>query len=138
MNERISPDHILTLNDGEIFVFGSNEAGIHGAGAAKFAYNFFGAQWGKGVGLYGRSYAIPTKDNRIITLPTIFIQIYVDGFIEYANLHKDLKFMVTEIGCGLAHYKPSDIAPLFNKAIDVENIYLPKRFIITITNGKAQ
>jgi len=136
MNERIAPDHILTLNDDEIFVFGSNEAGIHGAGAAKFAYNFFGAQWGKGVGHFGKSYAIPTKDKEIITLPVKFIQIYVDGFIEYANLHKDLKFMVTEIGCGLAHYEPSNIAPLFNKAIDVENIYLPKRFLKIITDGK--
>mgnify|MGYP001572492592 CR=1 FL=1 len=49
-------------------------------------------------------------------------------FIEFAKRHSELIFLVTEIGCGLANYRPKDIAPLFSEAIDVDNIYLPERF----------
>jgi len=123
----ISPDNITKLNDNEIFVFGSNEAGIHGAGAAKLAREKFGAIGGEGFGLQGKSYAIPTKDYDIITLNRDKIAFYVKAFLVEAYKHSELNFLVTEIGCGLAGYKPEDIAPLFKSA--PENVFLPKRFV---------
>ena len=96
-----------------IFCFGSNEAGIHGAGAAKFAFEKKGAQWGKSYGHYGDSFAIPTKDELIETLTLGHIHAYVDGFIAYAYGHRKLEFQVTCIGCGLAGYDHKSIAPLF-------------------------
>ena len=55
-----TPDRISELKENEIFVFGSNLAGAHGGGAARFAYERFGAVWGEGMGLHGQTYAIPT------------------------------------------------------------------------------
>lgn len=99
-----------------IFVFGSNLAGVHGAGAAVYAHKFKGAQWGKGNGLYGESYAIPTKDKDIQTLPLSRIKQYVDHFIYHALSWPELEFQVTRIGCGLAGLKDEDIAPMFKDA----------------------
>lgn len=102
-----------------IFVFGSNLAGIHGAGAAKTAHREHGAVWGEGVGHCGNSYALPTKDSNIKTLPLDpQIRYYVDAFVEYARQHPALEFKVTRVGCGLAGYKDSEIAPLFINAGD--------------------
>lgn len=98
-----------------VFVFGSNEAGVHGAGAANSAYEKYGARWGKSYGHYGDSFAIPTKDQYIETLPIERIKQYVEGFLAYARGHKDLKFKVTQIGCGLAGLKAEDIAPMFKE-----------------------
>lgn len=98
------------------FVFGSNEAGIHGAGAAKFAYKSKGARFGKGYGHHGDSFAIPTKDEDIQTLPLERINDYVRGFLAYARGHRKLTFQVTCIGCGLAGYTAEDIAPMFKDA----------------------
>jgi len=98
-----------------IFVFGSNLSGIHGAGAAKFALDHHGAKWGQGVGLQGNSYAIPTKDKNITTLPLTEIKMYVDHFLLFAE-DSDLTFQVTRIGCGLAGYTEKDIAPMFREA----------------------
>lgn len=99
-----------------IFVFGSNEAGIHGAGAAKTAYQQHGARWGKCYGHYGDSFAIPTKDEYIETMPLEKIQKYVQGFLAYAEGHRKLTFQVTRIGCGLAGLADMDIAPMFEHA----------------------
>ena len=99
-----------------IFVFGSNEAGIDGAGAAHFALKNVGAVWGVGVGLQGNSYAIPTKDTNIRTLPLDRIKPYVDDFMAFASANRHLEFMVTRIGCGLAGYMDHHIAPLFKGA----------------------
>jgi hypothetical protein len=119
---------ITELKDNEIFVFGSNESGIHGAGAAKLAL-YWGAKWGQGVGLQGKTYAIPTKDKQIKTLPIFKIKKYVNVFIEFAKKNNQLIFRVTPIGCGLAGYKPKDIAPLFEDAKNISNIQLPKEFL---------
>lgn len=100
----------------EIFVFGSNLAGRHGAGAALFARKNHGAIYGQGVGLQGSSYAIPTKNEYITTLPLWDIREYVDEFIEFANVHSEYTFNVTRIGCGLAGYKDQDMAPMFRDA----------------------
>lgn len=125
---RTTPDDIKKLEQGHIFVFGSNLSGRHGKGAAKTALGW-GAKWGQGAGLQGRTYGIPTKDASIRrTLTLIEIKPFVDEFIEFAKNNPNLTFLVTEIGCGLAGYKQKDIAPLFELAIDVENIYLPSKF----------
>ncbi len=96
-----------------VFCFGSNEAGIHGAGAALTAYKKHGAIYGKSYGHYGDSFAIPTKNGDIETLDLKTISLYVQGFLAYAKGHPKLKFKVTRIGCGLAGLKDEDIAPMF-------------------------
>lgn len=113
----------MTLRPDEIFVFGSNLAGCHGGGAARLAFERFGAVWGQGIGLQGQSYAIPTMQGGVET-----IRPYVDQFIEYARCHPQLRFLVTEIGCGIAGFTVGQIAPLFAAARDIPNIWLPARF----------
>jgi hypothetical protein len=125
---RTTPDEIKKLEQGQIFVFGSNLSGRHGKGAAKTALGW-GAKWGQATGLQGRTYGIPTKDSSIRrTLTIIEIKPFVDEFIEFAKNNPNLTFLVTEIGCGLAGHKQKDIAPLFLNAVDVENIHLPEKF----------
>lgn len=97
-----------------IFVFGSNLAGRHGAGSALEALQYWGAIHGRGVGRQGNSYAIPTKDERLKTLPLERIKLYVDEFQQYARVHPQLDFYVVPIGCGLAGYTAIQIAPLFD------------------------
>lgn len=126
-NREFTPGRISELKNNEIFVFGSNLAGAHGGGAARAAYNKFGAVWGEGVGLFGRSYAIPTMQGGVDT-----IKPYVDEFIRFAKEHCELKFLVTRIGCGIAGFGDSEIAPLFEEAIDVENIILPRSFVLEL------
>jgi len=125
---RISEDNIRKLEKNEIFVFGSNESGRHGKGAAKTAMKW-GAKYGQAEGLQGRTYGIPTKDSAIRRVLTINeIKPYVDRFIEFAINNPEHVFLVTEIGCGLSKMKPKNIAPLFKNAYSVKNIYLPLRF----------
>jgi len=107
----------------KIFVFGSNLRGVHGAGAALHARQNHGAIYGKGIGRHGNSYAIPTKDYQIQTLPLHSIKPHVDTFIRYARDNPHLRFQVTAIGTGLAGYKHKDIAPMFRDAPD--NCELP-------------
>lgn len=97
----------------DIFVFGSNLAGRHGAGAARFAMQKHGAIYGQGIGLQGNSYGIPTKDRAIETLPLEEVRRHVDNFIIFAKSRPDLTFYVTPIGCGLAGYKRPQIRPMF-------------------------
>lgn len=100
----------------KVFVFGSNEAGRHGAGAALFAKRNRGAINGFGAGPMGNSYAIPTKDAELNTLPLDIIEIYVSSFLTYARNNPEAQFQVTSIGCGLAGYKATDIQPFFKHA----------------------
>lgn len=99
-----------------ILVFGSNEAGMHGAGAAAVAHRDFGAVYGRGYGHYGQSFAIPTKDMNIESLEIAKIKKYVDGFLAYAHAQRKLIFKVTRIGCGLAGFTDRAMAPLFLEA----------------------
>lgn len=108
---------------GMVFVFGSNLAGRHGAGAARFAAEYYGAKEKVGEGPSGQSYALPTKDNKIKTLPLNHIKDSVDRFIEYAKINPEVDFMVTRVGCGLAGYKNKQIAELFKDAPG--NCHLP-------------
>jgi hypothetical protein len=122
--QRIAPEWIKALQEDEIFVFGSNAAGFHGGGAARQAMQW-GAVWGQGAGLQGQTYAIPTMFDTVAA-----IKPYVDTFLNFAKAHPELKFLVTEIGCGIAGFTPGDIAPLFRSAIDenIKNVYLPESF----------
>jgi hypothetical protein len=125
-----TPENITSLAPNEIFVFGSNLAGRHGAGAAGTALRLFGAHWGQGVGFSEQSYAIPTKNHHIQILPLQFIRPYVAEFLEFAASRLDLRFFVTPIGCGLAGYTPKDIAPLFLEGsyAPTSNIVFPRSF----------
>lgn len=109
-----------------IFVFGSNLRGCHGAGAALFARQNHGAVLGVGVGLRGNSYAIPTKDEHIHTLPLDRIAAYVADFLTFARENPEMEFQVTAIGCGLAGLKPFQIGPMFKGA--PPNCFLPEEF----------
>ena len=121
-SKRITPEWITHLKSDEVFVFGSNLHGYHAGGAARTALKW-GAIYGKGEGLQGQTYAIPTMFGSIQD-----IQPYVERFVEFARSHPETKFLLTEIGCGIAGFSPEDIAPLFEKARNVKNIYLSQRF----------
>ena len=104
MKQRVTSNHIERLQPNEIFVFGSNLSGHHGGGAALLAMNKWGAIWGQGVGLQGQTYGIPTMQGGVET-----IRPYVDEFIQFANKHPEMTFLVTEIGCGIAGFTPQEI-----------------------------
>jgi hypothetical protein len=126
---RITNDNITKLNDNQIFVFGSNESGRHGRGAAKTALKF-GAIYGQARGLQGKTYGIPTVNASVTDKLTLDkVEKYVNEFIEFTKQHEELEFHVTEIGCGLAGFTVKEIAPLFKEALTLENVYLPLRFI---------
>lgn len=126
-----TPEIITTLKPNEVFVFGSNNQGKHGKGAAKLAHEKFGAIYGTPVGLQGQSYAIVTKDLRIgkKSMPIEYIEIQIRQLYSFAKLTRpDLTFLVTKIGCGLGGYKVDEIAPLFKQLPKFPNIILPKEF----------
>jgi hypothetical protein len=123
---RATPEMVLELGPGEVFVFGSNLAGFHGAGAALMARQHFGAQPGVGAGPTGRCYAIPTRDKAIRTLSLDAIQPHVNTFLRYALEHPGNLFLVTPVGCGLARHRVSDMAPMFKAA--PSNVVLPASF----------
>lgn len=129
---RISSAIISSLDKNEVFVFGSNLEGLHGGGAARIAFEKFGAVYGQGTGLQGKSYAIPTMFKTVEE-----IKPFVDEFIVYAKSSTHLKFLVTEIGCGIAGFSQNEIAPLFAEAMDVENIYLPQSFWVLINDASG-
>jgi len=125
-----TPEIITSLAPNEVFVFGSNLAGRHGAGAAKTAFKAFGAHWGQGIGFSEQSYAIPTKNHFLETLPLQFICPHVGEFLDFAASRLDLRFFVTPVGCGLAGYTPKDTAPLFleGPCAPTSNIVFPRSF----------
>ena len=127
-NGKLRPKYVSGIIDklakDEIFVFGSNLEGYHGGGAAHLAFKKFGAVWGQGVGLHGQSYAIPTMHGGVSARKPSG-----DDFIAFARAHTELYFYVTRIGCGIAGFKDSDIAPLFADAANMENVALPRSFI---------
>lgn len=115
-----TPDLIAELAADEVFVFGSNALGFHYAGAARAAFERFGAVWGEGRGHHGQSYAIDTMSG-IATIRT-----QVAEFLAYASAHPELRFLVTPIGTGIAGWTAEEIAPLF--ADHPANVTLPANF----------
>jgi hypothetical protein len=122
-------EFIRELKSNEVFVFGSNYAGRHGRGAALTAYRKFGARMGQGMGRMGRSYGIATKDEglRVLSLEKIGVQ--VARFLRYAMSRPEERFLVTEIGCGLAGYSARQIGPLFTQHEVPRNVVLPESFV---------
>ena len=114
--------------DNSIFVFGSNLAGRHGKGAAKIAKDKFGAIYGIGQGLTGKSYAIPTKDKVLKSLSIKEINENILEFVSFVKKNSHLKFFITAVGCGLAGYKDEDIAPLFRILKENKNCSFPDRW----------
>ncbi len=121
MAERYTPEQITELAPREVFVFGSNTAGIHGGGAARFAFEHFGAEWGVGEGLTGRCYALPTMGSLEETAAA------VERFLAVAEMSADLTFLVTKVGTGIAGRPVSEIAPLFARRLP--NVVLPREFV---------
>lgn len=120
----------LYKHPGLIFVFGSNEAGIHGAGAAKHAVEFWDAERGVGRGPTGRSYAIPTKDRNLKTLPLHVVKHNIRQFLEYAKYKDDLTFLLTPVGCGHAGFKRRQIAGILKQYGLSSNIVLSSTWIV--------
>ena len=122
LNEAFTPDMITELGPNDVLVFG---------GAARTAFQRFGAVWGEGEGLQGQSYAIPTMHGGVAA-----IRPYVDRFIEFASQHPDLTFYVTRIGCGIAGFTARQIAPLFGAATALANVRLPRDFADILLNNR--
>jgi hypothetical protein len=120
-------DKITELKPNEIFVFGSNLSGRHGRGAALTARKF-GAVPGQGTGKMGQSYGIATKDGELKVLPLPKVRQQITEFLHFAVDHPQYKFLVTQLGCGLAGWTPDDIAPLFFAHAIPSNVVLPKVF----------
>jgi hypothetical protein len=123
---RVASEEILELKAGEVFVFGSNAAGMHGGGAARFAFDRLGAEWGVGEGPTGLCYAIPSMSGLEPLAEA------VNRFTRYAADHPDRVFLITRIGCGIAGYRPDQIAPLFREASTLDNVYLPADFLAAL------
>ena len=119
---RVTPDHVDRLGENQVFVFGSNEAGHHDGGAARQAFERFGAVYGQGRGLQGQSYAIPTMGS------LESLERDVEEFIRFADAHPEMTFLVTRIGCGIAGYTDTQIAPMFASAVGLSNVHLPAEF----------
>lgn len=116
---RRTPDRVVELGENEIFVFGSNGAGQHGGGAAHAALAF-GAEWGEGHGLHGRTYAIDTMSGWEVLAGESA------EFVTFAADHPELTFLLTPVGCGIAGYSADAVAPLFRSA--PPNVILPESF----------
>lgn len=126
---RVSSNAIVTLRKNEVFVFGSNKKGHHNGGAAKFASDNFGAQWGVGEGKTGYCYALPTMEG------LTSLHAAVRRFIQYAKEHQDRIFLVTKVGCGIAGYTADEIAPMFRSCLKLQNVYLPVEFYLCYKNS---
>lgn len=132
-DERIAPDNIVSLDKNEIFVFGSNVEGAHNGGAAYYALQHFGAKFGQAEGIQGQSYAIPTDGNSFEELAKA-----VERFTEYVVFHPQYKFMLTAVGTGNAGYEVRQIAPLFRQAYTFGNVYVPRSFMLYVSNPKVR
>ena len=124
---RVTPNNIQILDPRQVFVFGSNADGKHYGGAARLANEKFGAIMGQSFGLQGQSFGI----NSMSGLNGLKWQIVM--FIEFAKMTPEKTFLVTEIGCGIAGFEPKDVAPFFKNCLDMENVFLPQRFIDELT-----
>lgn len=128
---KITPEKIVSLDENEIFVFGSNQAGVHGAGAAYTASRHFGAEYGVGEGLTGRCYAFPTKDENIKTLGYSGIVKSLLNLEECVQKNPDKHFLITKVGCGLAGLSIKTVGRLFYFFIkrNYKNVSLPAEFL---------
>ena len=113
----ITKENIKELKPNEIFVFGSNTEGLHFGGAARVAYDKFGAEWGLSEGLSGNTYAIPTMSPEGNKVSKRTLQLSFYNFLKMVQSRKDLKFLLTKIGCGIAGWEIKDVAELLSLEI---------------------
>ncbi len=133
--KKVHTGRITSLEKNQIFVFGSNLQGIHGAGAAKQALQW-GAVKGQGKGIQGQTYALPTKITPWNSLPWQLVERNVDEFLGFAADHAEVEFLVTDIGCGLAGFTYEQIAPMFLNA--PENVILSQKMQEHVDNLQTQ
>lgn len=124
INSRCTPEIISELKENKVFVFGSKPDGNHRSGAAKIAVDKFGAQQGLGEGISGQSYAIPVHKYHTHKMDKA-----VKSFVGYVKTHSDKAFYVLPVGCGSAGIDIRVVSEMFSKAMDYDNIYLPRPFI---------
>lgn len=113
----------------EIFVFGSNRAGRHGAGAALFAAKHYGAKRGVGEGLTGDSYALPTKGEKLEFLPFSEVDAAICRFLEVAKSMPDTRFLLTPVGCGLAGHSKKDVWAVLKREHIPTNVVLTSSWV---------
>ena len=86
-NPNIASGRIDMLEKDEIFVFGSNLAGKHLGGAAKAAYNKFGAQWGVGK-TFCSIYAAVQNGGPILIVLGLLITQWYKALKQFTNITK--------------------------------------------------
>lgn len=128
MKKRYTPENITELGEDEIFVFGSNLDGWHGAGAARLAKEKFGAKQGTAEGLTGQCYALPTVGRNLRKMPAAQVAEHIRKFIAFANDNPEYTFLVTKVGCGLAGHPVEVIAEMWDGYHIPKNMILPIEF----------
>ena len=138
-NLKFTPDFLDSLEQNEVFVFGSNLNGVHAGGASLMALRNFGAEWGQAEGMQGQSYAIPTDiRGEAVENVSAYMKKHIDKFIDYAKDHQEKTFLVTKVGCGNAGFDEEFMAPFFKEALDMKNVRLPREFVESLTKGKTE
>jgi len=117
---------ITELSENQIFVFGSNLAGIHAGGAAKQAHEQFGAIWGQGEGIQGQSYAFPTLTKSFKKVTPVTLVCNATRLFKCCEDNPDKEFLLTRVGCGIAGFQDEDIRPLFEN--HPNNLILPEEW----------
>lgn len=112
-----------------IFVFGSNKAGRHGKGAAKYARDNYGAKAGCGEGITGLAYAIPTKGENLERLNFSEIDAAICRFIVHARATPDAQYILTPIGTGLAGHSKRDVWSVLKREGLPRNVFLSSSWV---------
>ena len=134
-----TPEFVESLEEGQVFVFGSNLVGCHSGGASQMALQRFGAVWGQAEGPQGECYAIPVDiRGEAVGNVSVYMQRHIDKFIAYARTHQDRFFLVTRIGCGAAGFDEEFMAPFFKEALKMENVSLPESFVKIVTKKEEK
>lgn len=123
MSKKQAPQQITELKENEIFVFGSNLAGKHSAGAAFQAKKHFGAEIGVGEGLRGQSYAFPTLGRDFEKLSVGHLETSRRILYNTCEANPTMRFLLTKVGCGIAGYEEAEMKALFVEA--PANLILP-------------
>ena len=128
---KVTPEHVTVLKANQCFVFGSNKQGRHGAGAARFAANNFGAEEGVGEGFTGECYAFPTVE-KLFPYTKVTVESLnksAKKFEKAVEENPDIEFLVTPLGLGLAGFQIEVIAEALKGLINKPNVWLPSVLI---------
>ena len=134
-----TPEFVESLEEGQVFVFGSNLTGCHAGGASLTAMQRFGAVWGQAEGPQGHCYAIPVDiRGEEVGSASSYLKRHIDRFLEYAKEHQESAFLVPRIGCGAAGFDEEFMASFFKDALNIENVSLPKQFVDILNRGEHE